>query len=66
LSQLVLQHIIDILAVFGRFREAARAAQPWRLLDSRRGAGRRVGLGDGCVDLVPYDFIRFVAGNRIK
>ena len=48
-----------MFAVFGGVHEAARVGYPRCLLDERD--GRRSGLNDSAVDLVPDDVITLVA-----
>lgn len=52
-TQFLLQHIVNVPAVFGGVREAARVAQLWGLLGGWCRTERRCGLGDSVVGLIP-------------
>jgi predicted DNA repair protein MutK len=60
MSKFLLQHIVYVLAVLGRVREAARVDRNGCMLERRGRARWRRRFGNGVVDSVPDDFIRFI------
>jgi hypothetical protein len=63
--KLLLENNVDIFAIFGGVREAARIPQPRGFLDRRYRPRRRSRFGNGAIDLIPDKFVRFVVENYI-
>jgi hypothetical protein len=60
------QHIVDVFAVLGQVREAARIDRQWCLLEGRGRAGRWRGFGNSFVYPIPNNLIGLVVDNCIE